>query len=57
MERLADRADFARDKAAGRQVRTDMRHGKEGGVSGYVDKTLASMFARQSKGKLRRARR
>lgn len=54
LDRIAARADFARDKAAGRQARTDMRHGKEGGVSGYVDKKLAAIFARQSKRRMKR---
>ncbi len=57
MDRLATQYDLERQKQEGRRVRTDMRHGKEGGVSGYLDKKLAALFARQSKAKLRRARR
>jgi hypothetical protein len=54
LDRLAARADFAQDKAAGRQVRTDMRHGKEGGISGAVDKSLAAFFARRNKRRMKR---
>jgi hypothetical protein len=57
MERLANEYDLERQKQEGRRVRTDMRHGKEGGVSGYLDKKFASLFARQTKGKLRRQHR